>query len=111
MLLNACRTLAADYTFVDGMITIAINVSDFAIFQMNLYAAATGAHVTCGGFNLVPIFGRRVDLRLGEDSHVATIAKHRDAHYGPYSSSVLGQLLANLASGTMMEPIIKIGPK
>ena len=93
-MLDASSAFAADHTLIDGMIAVAINVCDFAIFQMHFDAATAGAHVTGCGFNFVPVFGRCVDLRLGEDSHRVTIAKQFKAHYGPYFCSMWSQLLA-----------------
>ena len=109
MLLDACCTLAADYAFVHWVIAVAINISNLAIFQMHFDAATAGAHVASGCFDLVPIFGAGVDLWLGEDSHKETLAKHCEAHYGPYYSCLLGQHLASFQSGTMVEPILGIG--
>ena len=57
MLLDASRTLAADDALVDRMVSVAIDINNLAVFQMNLDAASTGTHITCGGFNLVPVFG------------------------------------------------------
>ena len=88
MLLDASSALAANDAFIHRVIAVAINVYDFAIFQMHFDAATTGTHVTGGGFNLVPIFRAGVDLRFGEDSHSATIAKQFIAHYGPYFCSI-----------------------
>ena len=109
MLFDASSALAADYTLVHWVIAIAININNLAIFEMHFDAAATGAHITRGGFNLIPIFGAGVNLRLGKDSHVQTIANHMWFHYGPYLVRMWSQLLANLLSGTMVEPILQIG--
>ena len=109
MLLDACGALAADYTLVHRVITVAINISHLAIFEMHFDAAAASAHIAGCGFNLVPIFGAGVDLRLGKDSHVQTIANHMWFHYGPYLVRMWSQLLAILLSGTMVEPILQIG--
>ena len=108
MLLDAGCTFAANHTLVHRVIAVAIDICNFAIFQMHFDAATACTHVTRGGLNFVPIFRRSVDFRLGEDSHQTTIAKQFEAHYGPYFSSLLGQPLAFLASGTIMEPILKL---
>lgn len=55
MLLDARSALAADDTLVHWMIAVTIDVDNLSIFQMHFDAAAAGAHVTGGGFDLVPI--------------------------------------------------------
>ncbi len=64
MLFDACSTLAADHAFVDGVIAVAINIGDGAIFEIDFNATATRAHIACGGFNLIPCFRRKGDNRL-----------------------------------------------
>ena len=56
MLHDASSTFAANDTLVDRVVTIAFNVLDRPVFEVDFDAATTGAHVTCGGFDLVPGF-------------------------------------------------------
>ena len=109
MLLDARRTLAADDPLVHRVVAITIDVSHLAIFEMHFDSATASAHIASGGFNLVPIFGAGVDLRLGEDSHAETIANHRLFHYGPYFCHLWSQCLAITLSGTKIVPILQIG--
>ena len=62
MLFYAACTFATDDAFVDGVITVSINVNNLSIFQMHLDATAASTHVTGGGFNLVPRLGREIDV-------------------------------------------------
>ena len=73
MLLDARGTLAANDPLVDGVISVAINIDNLAILQMDLDATTAGAHVTRGGLDLIPDFGREIDLWLAR-SHVPAFA-------------------------------------
>ena len=64
MLLDARRTLAADDAFIDGVIAVAVDIGDGAIFEIDFYATAARAHIASGGFDLVPSFGRESDSRF-----------------------------------------------
>ena len=64
MLHDACSTLAADHTFVHGVIAVAFDKFNRSIFEIDLNAATTRTHVTCCGFDLVPGFGRQIDNGL-----------------------------------------------
>jgi hypothetical protein len=90
MLLDASGTLAADDAFVDRVIAVAININNLAVFQMHFDAATAGAHVTCGGFDFVPVFGRCVDLRLN-GGHVERLAKEWSLSHSPAQLVSLGQ--------------------
>ena len=68
MLLDARCPLAADDAFVDGMILVSLNVSDRAVFEVDLDATAAGAHVACSCFDLVPGLDLGINGRLGHDS-------------------------------------------
>jgi hypothetical protein len=90
MLLDASGTLAADDAFVDGVIAVAINIGNLAILQMHFDTTAAGAHITRGGFNLVPVFGRCIDLRLN-GGHVERLAKEWSLSHSPAQLVSLGQ--------------------
>ena len=58
------RTLGTQDTLVHRMITIALDVADTAVQQVNLNPAAAGAHVTGGFLDLVGNLRRQLDLWL-----------------------------------------------
>ncbi len=60
MLHDPGRALRAQHALVDGMVPVALDVADAAILQMDLDAAAAGAHVAGREFDLVG--ARRVRL-------------------------------------------------
>ena len=63
MLHNAGRSFGAKHPLIDRMITIPLDVANFAVAQMHIDAAATGAHVARRSFNFVTNFWRHVYKR------------------------------------------------
>jgi hypothetical protein len=80
MLFNARSTLAADNAFVYRVVAVAIDIGHLAIFQVNFNAATTRAHIACGSFNFVPVFGRSVDLWL---NHTNRLIEELSLAYSP----------------------------
>src|SRR5262245_57350322 len=77
MLHDARRTLAADHALVHRMGTIALDIFDGTVLEINFDPATAGAHVAGGGLDLVPGLERGVDLGLGHGSPgVAAMANY-----------------------------------
>ena len=63
MLFDPGRSFGAEYATVDRMIRVAFDVTDFAVLEVDLDAAAAGAHVAGGARNAVA--GRFVQGQYG----------------------------------------------
>src|SRR5437868_13040824 len=81
MLHDPGRALAADHAMIDRVARVALDVADAAVLQMHFDAAAAGAHVAGGVFDLVGDFRRGVDRLLGRPVIVPAFAKIHATHH------------------------------
>jgi hypothetical protein len=47
----SCGPFAAENTLIDGMIGVAVDVTDFPVTQMHTYAASARTHIAGGSFD------------------------------------------------------------
>ena len=62
---DAGRTLGAQHAAIDGMVAVALDVADLAVLDMDVDAAAAGAHIACGLAHFVRDGRGQRDLRVG----------------------------------------------
>jgi hypothetical protein len=53
MLHDTSGAFAADYSAVDWVLAVALNVADLSVLEVNVKAASAGTHVTGGAANFV----------------------------------------------------------